>query len=115
MSQDIKELRVGYQETVKRAMYFAKELLLNNNVIDVVCGTNGAPISAKACEGLVRLKYATYSDIRTETNIIEGFRKIKLVIRLTKTPQFQTLYEENEENRKKRQAEREANTTSNQN
>jgi hypothetical protein len=111
MSLDIKELRVGYQENAKRVMYFAKQLLLNTDEIDLVSGTNGAPVSARACQELVRLQYATYTDIRTETNVVEGFRKVKMVIRLTKTLQFQKLFDENEEIRKQKQAERESKQT----
>lgn len=106
MSQDLKELRVGAFESSKRIMYLAKELLLTNNSVEVCSGTNGAANVARACETLVRLNYVTISDIRTETNIVEGTRRIKFSMRLTKSADFQKLYEENEANRKKRQEER---------
>lgn len=106
MSQQLKELRVGSYESSKRIMYLAKELLLNDNSIEVFSGTNGSGNVARACETLVRLNYVTISDIRTETNIIEGSRRIKFVMRLTKTADFQKLYEENEANRKQRQLEK---------
>ena len=100
-AQDTKELRVGSNENAKRIMYLAKEFLLNNNHIDVVSGTAGAPIAAKAAENLVRLNYVTYEDIRTETNVINNSRRTKFVIRLKKTTSFNKLYEDNEANRKK--------------
>jgi len=98
MSQDIKELRVGPGETTKRIMYLAKEFLLNNESIDVVAGTASASSVARSCEALVR---------RTETNIVNDRRKTRLLIRLKKTNQFAKLYEENEANRKRKEAERE--------
>ena len=107
-AQDTKELRVGPSENAKRIMYLAKEFLLNNEQIDVVSGTSGAPVATKAAENLVRLNYVTYEDIRTETNIVEGSRRTKLVIRLKKTSAFNKLYEENEANRKKLQEAQEA-------
>jgi hypothetical protein len=106
MSQDTKELRVGATENAKRIMYLAKEFLLNNDAIDVVSGTAGAITLTRATEGLVRLKYCTYSDIRTETNIINDRRRTRLVVKLAKTGDFTKLYEENEANRKKYQEEK---------
>jgi hypothetical protein len=107
MSQDTKELRVGANENGKRIMYLAKEFLLNNDTIDVVSGTAGSITLTRATEGLVRLKYCTYADIRTETNIVNGRRRTRLVVKLSKTPEFTKLYEENEANRKKYQEEKE--------
>lgn len=98
-----KELRVGSNENSKRIMYLAKEFLLNNDSIDVVSGTQGGPIAARAAETLVRLRYVTIEDLRTETVIVNGRRRTKLVIRLRKTGEFQKLYAENEATRKKLQ------------
>jgi hypothetical protein len=102
-TQETKELRVGPGENAKRIMYLAKEFLLNNDHIDVVSGTAGATIAAKAAESLVRLNYVSYEDIRTETNVVNDKRRTKLVIRLKKTSEFKKLYDENEANRKKLQ------------
>jgi len=104
---EIKELRVNANENSKRIMYLIKEFLTNSDVLDVVSGTNGAPVSARAVESLVRLKYVTYEDIRTETSISEGRRRTRFVIRLKKTSDFQKLFDENEANRKKAIEERE--------
>jgi hypothetical protein len=110
MSQDTKELRVGAEENTKRVMYLAKEFLLNNDVIDVVSGTAGASTVTRACEALVRLNYISYVDIRTETNVVNDRRRTRLVVRIKKTNQFKKLYEENEANRKQKEAEREGQT-----
>ena len=101
------ELRVGNFDNAKRVMYLAKEKLLTNETIEVYSGTNGAPVVSRACETLVRLNYVTVADVRTETNIVEGTRRIKFVMRLTKTADFQRLFDENEVNRKLKQEERE--------
>ena len=106
MSQDTKELRVGGNENAKRIMYLVKEFLLNNDTIDVVSGTAGAPTVTRASEALIRLKYVTYSDIRTETNIVGGKRRTKLLVKLKKTNLFDKLYEENESNKKRLQEEK---------
>jgi hypothetical protein len=110
MSQDTqRELRVGREDGTKRVMYLIKEFLLNAETIEVVSGTAGALSAATAAEALVRLKYVTYVDIRTETNVVEGNRRTKLAIKLKKTNQFKTLYDENEKVKKEKQTERENN------
>ena len=107
MSTEVKELRVNANENSKRIMYLAKEFLVNNDILDIVTGTQGAPIAARAAESLVRLKYITYENILTDTSIVDGRRRTKFVIRVRKTSEFKTLYEENEANRKKAIDERE--------
>jgi hypothetical protein len=104
-AEDTKELRVNSNENAKRIMYLAKEFLLATDKIDVVSGTQGSVVAARACENLVRLHYVTYDDIKTETTINNSRRRTRLVIRLKKTNEFKKLYEENEANRKKLQEE----------
>lgn len=103
---ETKELRVRGNDNTKRTMYLIKEFLLNNDSVNVVGGVAGSPIVTKATEALVRLKYVTYGDIKTETHIIEGRRITRIVVTLKKTNDFQRLYEENEQARKKFQAEK---------
>ncbi len=107
MSSKTHELRVNPNENAKRVMYLTKELLLSHETVEVYSGTNGAQVVSRACETLVRLNYVKINDIRTETNVVDGTRRIKFVIKLTKTSEFQRLYDENEVNRKKKQEERE--------
>lgn len=111
MSQDIKELRVNFREDSKRIIFLAKILLGTHDTINIVSGTVSASNAARAAETLVRLKYVTYTNIKTETVIVDEYRKIRFVITLTKTPDFLKLLEENEANRKKKQEEREAQAT----
>jgi hypothetical protein len=110
MSQEIKELRVGPMDQAKRVMYLAKELLLNNDVVEIVSGTNCAPTAASAAQTLFRLNYVTYVDIRTETNVVNDSRRTKFAVTLKKTNQFKKLYDENEAVRKQKEEERQSKT-----
>src|ERR1700712_3982818 len=105
MTDDTKSLRVQSTDDAKRTQYFAKELLLAHDVIDVIAGTYSAPTAARACENLVRLNYVTYVDIKTNTNVVNDKRKTSLTIRIKKTSEFKKLYDENEAIKKKKQEE----------
>jgi hypothetical protein len=103
MSTETKELFVLPRESSKRIMYLAKEFLLNNEYVDVVATAQSAEIAAKVCETLLRLNYITYDDIKTETNVFNEKRRTRFSIRIRKTKEFKTLYDENIANRKKLQ------------
>ena len=108
------QLGVGGNTTTRSVVYEAKKLLLEQESIEVYSGTYGAQTVAQAVEQLVRLNYVTVTDVRSETNILEGNRRIKFVMRIKKTANFQKLYDENEANRKAKQEERaKQNTTTN--
>jgi hypothetical protein len=104
--QDHKELRVAAGENHKRIMYIVKEMLMNRETVDIVAGTAGAPTAIRAAETLARLHYITYADIRTETLIVNDRRRTRVLIAVKKTSEFNKLYQENEENRKKIQEEK---------
>jgi len=103
MSEEKKELRVNPNENSKRVMYLIKEFLLNNDHVDLVSGTGGSPVSVRAAESLVRLGYVNYEGIKTDTTLSNNRRRTKLIIKLRKTPEFKSLYDENEEIRKRTQ------------
>lgn len=98
-----KEIKITSEESSKRAMYLIKEFLLNNDYVDIVSGTLGSPSSVRASESLVRLGYVTYEKVKTDTTLLNGKRRTKLIIRLRKTDNFKALYDENEEIKKKTQ------------
>lgn len=105
-SQEIKEVRVGQYDNYKKVMYLTKEMLLNTDKINIAAGTNSAGIAAVAAETLARLGYITYDYVKTETIIDHEKRRIRFIVAVKKTSNFNKLYKENEENRKKKEAER---------
>ncbi len=107
MSTDIKELFVSEYESGKKVMYLAKELLIPNEKINIIAGTNSSSIASRAAETLVRLGYVTFDNIQTLTEIRNDRRSIKLIITLKKTANFQKLYDENQQFKKEKEAERE--------
>jgi hypothetical protein len=98
-----KEIRINSSENSKRIMYLVKEFLINNDYVDLVSGTGGAPVSIRASESLVRLGYVTYQSVKTDTTLANNRRRTKLVLRIRKTNEFKELYDENEEIRKRTQ------------
>ena len=110
-SSELKSLRVDQYDNNKKAMYLAKELLLSNEKINVIGGTNSAGTAARAAETLVRLGYVTYENVRTETLIEGNKRRTRFVITIKKSANFAKLYKENVEVRKQKEAEREKKNT----
>jgi hypothetical protein len=100
----VKEIRVSPNQNAKQVMYLIKEFLLQNEeYVDIVSGTAGAPVATRAAEALVRLQYVTYNKIKSDTTLVNNRRRTRLIIRLRKTQNFKKLYDENEEIRKKTQ------------
>ena len=98
---DKKEIRVNVTDNTKRVMYLIKEFLKDNDYVNLISGTGGAPISVRAAESLVRLGYVHYELIKTDTVLNQKERrKTKLLVKLRKNDDFKALYEENEEIRK---------------
>lgn len=98
------ELKVLPIDNSKKVMYNAKNLLAKFDEIELVSGTGGAPVAVRAAESLVRLGYVVYESIKTDTILSNtNRRRTKLSIRLKKTKDYQKLFEENEEIRRKTQ------------
>ena len=72
---DKKEIRVNVTDNTKRVMYLIKEFLLNNDYVNLISGTGGAPISVRAAESLVRLGYVHYELIKTDTVLNQKERR----------------------------------------
>ena len=102
MSSDIKQLFVSSYDSHKRIMFLAKEQLTNNEKLSLIASTGSAPATTIAAENLVRLGYVTFENIQTDTEIQDGKRKIKLIITLKKTANFQKLFDENEKLREQK-------------
>ena len=103
VTNERKELRITRSETAKRAMYLIKVFLLNNDYVDINTGPIESPAAVRASESLVRLGYCVFEKVKTDTTLLNNRRRTKLIIRLRKTENFQALYDENEEIRKKTQ------------
>ena len=103
---DIKELRVAQYDNARKIMYLAKEMLLSSEKINISSTTNSAGIGARAAETLVRLGYVTYENIMTDTIIENNRKRTRFIVTIKKTPQFEKLYNENRELRKKKEEER---------
>ena len=107
MSSDIKEYKVEEFDNTKKVMYLVKELLKNSEKVNIISGTRSSAVGTRAAETLVRFGYVTFENIQTLTDVKNDRRSIRLIITLKKTGDFDKLYKENEEERKKKQAERE--------
>ena len=105
---DIKDLRVAHFDSAPKIMYLAKEMLLSSETINISSTTNSASIGARAAENLVRFGYVTYENIKTETIIENNRKRTRFIVTIKKTPQFEKLYNENAELRKKKDEERKA-------
>ncbi len=104
LEQSSNEIKVLPIDNSKKIMYNAKNLLAKFDEIEFTSGTGGAPVAVRAAEDLVRLGYVIYESIKTDTILSNtGRRRTKLSIRMKKTADYQKLFEENEEIRRRTQ------------
>ena len=103
---DIKEFIVDPFDYPNKVIYLVKEFLKSNKRIRIVGNTKSAPNATRAAETLKRLGYIEYENVQTETSIENGRRKTRIIITVHNTPDFDKLYQENEEARKKREEEK---------
>ncbi len=106
---DIKEFPVDSRNFFSKSMYLAKEFLNTNKKIKIVANTNSASHATRLAETLKRLGYVDFDDIQTETLVREGRRQTRIAITVHNTPDFDKLYKESQEERKKREEERKKN------
>jgi len=106
MDPIIKEIFINASDSTQRIMHLIKEFLNKYDMVDIVSSTQAATYSSKASEMLIKNGFIKYESIITDTSIIEGRRITKFVIRVSKTPEFEKLYQEFFE-RKKHYKERE--------
>jgi len=102
--ENTNEIKVLPIDNCKKVMYNAKNVLSKFDLIELSSGTGGAPITVRAADSLVRLGYVVYESIKTDTILSQSSRRrTKLTIILKKTSDYQRLFEENEEIRRKTQ------------
>ena len=107
MSSEVKEYKVDEFDNAKKVMYYVKEILIKSDKINIISGTKSSAVATRAAETLVRFGYVTFENIQTLTDVKNDRRSIRIINTLKKTDNFDKLYKENEEKRKKKQAERE--------
>ena len=103
---DVKEFKVDSRDNFRRTMFLVKVFLNNNKKGKIVGTTKNAVQATCVAENLKRLGYIEFDDIQTETLINDGRRQTRLVITVHNTPNFDKLFKESEEERKKREEER---------
>jgi len=94
------DLYVKYDDNHKRIFYLIKELIKDREEISVVANHKSSFNAARAANSIVNTGYATYGTVQTLTEIYEGRRRIKLVIKLIKAKEFEKIYAESEARRK---------------
>ena len=104
---DIKEFQVDSRDFFGKAINKAKDFLKDNKKIKFIAHTHSANLATRIAETLRRDGYIEFDDVKTETKIDNNTRQVRLVITMHITENFDKLYKESEEERKKRQAERE--------
>ena len=101
-----KELYVRKEDNTKRVIYLVKELLKDGKDLNVVSSHLGAEIVSKVCNALANMNYVTIDNVQTKTEVRNEKRKVSLAIHVTKTSEFDKLYDENQLKRKEMQEKR---------
>ena len=94
------DLFVKQDDTHKRIFFLAKEALKEKAEVNVVANYKAAFNASRAANTLASIGYASLTNIQTVTEVFDGRRRIKVVISLKKSADFDKIYAENEEKRK---------------
>ena len=103
---DIKEFSLNPREFFPKSMSFVIESLKNNKKIKLVGNSNNSNQIARVAETLKREGYIEYDDIKTQTQIDDNSRQVKLAITMHVTSNFDELSKKYEEETKKKLEER---------
>ena len=117
---DIEEFKVDSRDFFPKTMFQAKESLRAHKKLKIVGTTLNANQATRLAETLKRLGYIDwcntssmfnfgyieFDDVQTQTTIVNDSRQVKLVITVHITSDFERLYQENLEERKKKEEER---------
>ena len=101
-----KDLFVRREDNTKRVIYLTKELLKDAKELNVMASHIGADVATRVCNALVNMNYVKIEDIKTLTEVVNGRRKLTISIKLTKTSEFDKLYEESVKKREEMKAKR---------
>ena len=99
---DIKEFHVDSRNFFRQTIQKMKEFLKDNKKGKIVANTHNADQATGASERLRREGYIEFDDVKTETRIVDNTRNVQLIITVHTTENFDKLFKESEEERKKR-------------
>ena len=103
---DLKEFQVDSRNFFPITLQQVKEFLNGNKKGKIVANTLSANQATGVAETLKRLGFIEFDDIKTVTNVVDNTRQVQLIITVHTTPDFDKLFKESEEERKKREEER---------
>ena len=103
---DLKEFQVDSRNFFPITLQQVKEFLNGNKKGKIVANTLSANQATGVAETLKRLGFIEFDDIKTVTNVVDNTRQVQLIITVHTTPDFDRLFKESEEERKKREEER---------
>ena len=103
---DIEEFKVDSRDFFPKTMFQCKESLRAHKKLKIVGTTLNANQATRLAETLKRLGYIEFDDVQTQTIIVNDSRQVRLVITVHITSDFEILYQENIEERKKKEEER---------
>lgn len=93
------EFFVHNDSSFKKAMYLVKNALKEKGDLTLATSVYNSLTLIRLAENLERLNYIKIQGIETKTVVHEGKRRINLKVAVKKTPDFDTLFEENEKKR----------------
>ncbi len=95
----LKVVNLTFNRPAKWYMYVVKQSLKSNEEIDIRARPSGAAQVVRVAEALKRLGYINYVKYYTTTVIDQGKLQRFIVVRVKRTPNFTTLYEQREAER----------------
>ncbi len=97
----LESVNLSFNRPAKWYMYIVKQALQKRQTVDIRARPLGAAQVVRVAEALKRLGYITYQKYYTITQVNEGRLQRYIVVTVKKTKDFDKLYEQREEERKK--------------
>ena len=97
----LETINLSFNRPAKWYMYIVKQSLKARETVDIRARPLGAAQVVRVAEALKRLGYITYQKYYTITQVNEGRLQRYIVVTVKKTKDFDKLYAQREEERKK--------------
>ena len=94
-------VNLTFNRPAKWYMYVVKQVLKSRETVDIRARPSGAAQVVRVAEALKRLGYITYVKYQTTTVVNEGRLQRYIVVTVKKTPNFDKLFAERENERNK--------------